>query len=196
MTNGLLKNYLPTTTSVITDKLSTLKSFFLLTNPLVFSFFVKNPLLLTLELLLQGSNINLVRQSINSKNNLIFNSLNTFGIDNLLFTNILPTPSFSNNISKTGSVSSQEYRLRLNIMSDFGRFVLLPLHNATGKKILIQLYSSVDQNVSAKEISLYIDWFFRLRVFERRLGHKFFLGEALNIMYMSFRDKDIKLFSN
>jgi hypothetical protein len=42
-------------------------------------------------------------------------------------------------------------------------------------------------------VSLYKRWTFRLSYYERRLGHRFFLEEALHIIHIGFTLKDAKI---
>lgn len=82
-----------------------------------------------------------------------------------------------------------------------GRAVLPWAHNSlirftedcSGKRVLLQVYSFITQNVDGAFLTLYRRWMPRMRYYEQRLGHKFFLGEALSIIHLSFIMHDPKL---
>jgi len=82
-----------------------------------------------------------------------------------------------------------------------GRAVLPWAHNSlirftedcSGKRVLLQVYSFITQNVDGAFLTLYRRWMPRMRYYEQRLGHKFFLGEALSIIHLSFAMHDPKL---
>lgn len=64
----------------------------------------------------------------------------------------------------------------------------------SGKKVLIQFYHFLSQNLDLNYIILYRTWLPRMRYYERKLGHRFFLEESIHIMHLSFFFKDVKLF--
>ena len=82
-----------------------------------------------------------------------------------------------------------------------GRAVLPWAHNSlirftedcSGKRVLLQVYSFITQNVDGAFLTLYRRWMPRMRYYEQRLGHRFFLGEALSIIHLSFIMHDPKL---
>jgi hypothetical protein len=63
----------------------------------------------------------------------------------------------------------------------------------SARKVLIQIYSFMNQSVDINFIILYKRWIPRLSYYERRLGHRFFLEEALHIIHIGFTLKDIKI---
>lgn len=67
------------------------------------------------------------------------------------------------------------------------------MEDCSGKRVMLQIYSFITQNVDNSFLILYRRWMPRMRYYEQRLGHKFFLGEALSIMHLSFIMHDPKL---
>ena len=65
--------------------------------------------------------------------------------------------------------------------------------DCSGQRVLLQVYSFITQNVDGAFLTLYRRWMPRMRYYEQRLGHKFFLGEALSIIHLSFIMHDPKL---
>ena len=65
----------------------------------------------------------------------------------------------------------------------------------SGRKAILQVYSFMNQSIDLDYILLYKRWIPRFFYFERRLGHRFFLEEALHIIHMGFNLHDIKLLS-
>ena len=66
----------------------------------------------------------------------------------------------------------------------------------TGLNVMLQYYMSVDSCVDASSLALYKRWMPRMAFYERNLGHRFFLEEALHIIHLSFRLHDSLLFSS
>jgi len=67
------------------------------------------------------------------------------------------------------------------------------MEDCSGRRVMLQIYSFITQNVDNSFLILYRRWMPRMRYYEQRLGHKFFLGEALSIMHLSFIMHDPKL---
>ena len=67
------------------------------------------------------------------------------------------------------------------------------MEDCSGKRVMLQIYSFITQNIDNAYLVLYRRWMPRMRYYEQRLGHKFFLGEALSIMHLSFIMHDPKL---
>lgn len=67
------------------------------------------------------------------------------------------------------------------------------MEHVSGKKCLFQFYPFVNNDISYEFFARYKKWLPRMSYYERRLGHKFFLEEAIHIMHLSFLLKDPKL---
>ena len=61
---------------------------------------------------------------------------------------------------------------------------------------MFQIYPFVNQNIKQDWIARYRSWIPRMSFYERMLGHKFFMEEALHIIHLSFYYKDSKLMSS
>jgi hypothetical protein len=62
----------------------------------------------------------------------------------------------------------------------------------SGRRVVLHLYSFMNQSMDIDYITLYKRWIPRLFYYERKLGHRFFLEEALHILHMSFSYRDAK----
>jgi hypothetical protein len=74
-------------------------------------------------------------------------------------------------------------------------FFIRFLEFCTGKKILLQVYSFINQNISIEFAALYKKWIPRMGFYEKRLGHKFFFEESLHILHLGFTLRDARLIS-
>jgi hypothetical protein len=54
----------------------------------------------------------------------------------------------------------------------------------------------MNQSVSAEHAARYSRWLPRMAFYERKLGHRFFLEEALHIMHLSFTLRDPKILAS
>ena len=77
------------------------------------------------------------------------------------------------------------------IAHSFIRFI----EYSSGKKVLFQSYAYLNQTVSTNFVLLYKKWIYRLSYYERKLGHRFFLEEALHIIHTGFMLRDAKIVS-
>ena len=60
------------------------------------------------------------------------------------------------------------------------------MEDCSGKRVMLQVYSFITQNIDNAFLALYRRWMSGMRYYEQRLGRKFFLGEALSIIHPSF----------
>jgi hypothetical protein len=58
---------------------------------------------------------------------------------------------------------------------------------------MLQFYPFVHQSMDKSAAIRYRRWLPRLGFYERRLGHRFFLEEAIHIMHLSFVLRDASL---
>jgi len=110
--------------------------------------------------------------------------------------NILPDSSFNIKLNKVLVLSRLNFFLKENIAPWTYNNVLRFIEFCSGKKVLLQLYSFMNQAIDLDFILLYKRWLPRFFYFERRLGHRFFLEEALHILHMGFNLHDIKIVSS
>jgi len=66
----------------------------------------------------------------------------------------------------------------------------------SGKKAVIQFYPFMAKEVSNFYIVKYRHWIGRMNYYERKLGHRFFLEEAIHIIHLGFFLKDSSLISS
>ena len=70
------------------------------------------------------------------------------------------------------------------------------IENASGRRSLIQHSMHAENMVDLKSKLEYKKWITRMASYERNLGHRFFMEEALHIIHLSFRYHDVTLFSS
>lgn len=83
-----------------------------------------------------------------------------------------------------------------NVIPIYHNTLIRFLEHSTGSPVVVQFYPFMYQNVTSDWAARYKYWLPRMRSYERSLGHKFFLEEALHIMHLSFSLRDSKLFSS
>ena len=70
------------------------------------------------------------------------------------------------------------------------------IENSSGKRSLVQHSMHAENTVDIKSKLEYKKWITRMAYYERNLGHRFFMEEALHIIHLSFRYHDVTLFSS
>ena len=70
------------------------------------------------------------------------------------------------------------------------------IEHVTGRRALVQFYPFVAQGVDQGAAARYRLWMPRMSFYERRLGHRFFLEEAIHIMHLAFSLHDASLFGH
>ena len=70
------------------------------------------------------------------------------------------------------------------------------VEHCSGRRALFHIYSFMNQSLDLRFIILYKRWMPRLFYYEKKLGHRFFLEEALHLLHMSFTYHDAKLLSS
>jgi len=83
-----------------------------------------------------------------------------------------------------------------NVIPIYHNTLIRFLEHSTGSPVIIQFYPFMYQSVTFDWAARYRYWLPRMRSYERSLGHKFFLEEALHIMHLAFSLRDSKLFSS
>ena len=115
---------------------------------------------------------------------------------NLTYTNLQPHKSFNYIISKKILSLFSTNKIREDVIPLYYNTLVRFMEHCSGKKIFIQLYPFLNQNVAYDYVVRYKSWITRMKSYERRLGHKFFFEEALHIMHLSFTLRDATLFSS
>ena len=70
------------------------------------------------------------------------------------------------------------------------------IESCAGKRAIVQHNMNVEHMVESQSKLIYRTWIIRMAYYERTLGHRFFMEEALHIMHLSLRLHDVKLFSS
>jgi hypothetical protein len=122
--------------------------------------------------------------------------LRSLGLSNDDYTNIYPVPSFRKRVAKKVKKYVTSSILRLNITPWYHNTLIRFFEHCSGNKVLLQYNLSVANQVDSQSIVLYKRWMPRMASYERKLGHRFFLEEALHIIHLSFRLHDSSLISN
>ena len=112
------------------------------------------------------------------------------------YSNLQPHKSLKHIISKKILSLFSTNKIREDIIPMYYNTLIRFMEHCSGKKIFLQLYPFLNQNVTYDYIVRYKSWITRMKSYERRLGHKFFFEEALHIMHLSFVLRDSLLFSS
>ena len=115
---------------------------------------------------------------------------------NFNYSNLQPHTCFNYIISKKILSLFSTNKIREDIIPLYYNTLVRFMEHCSGKKIFIQLYPFLNQNVGYDFVVRYKSWITRMKSYERRLGHKFFFEEALHIMHLSFVLRDALLFSS
>jgi hypothetical protein len=86
--------------------------------------------------------------------------------------------------------------VRKNISPWYYNTLIRFLSYCTGLSVMLQYYGSLDNLISKSDVALYKRWMPRMASYERSLGHRFFLEEALHVIHLSFKLHDASLFSS
>ena len=151
---------------------------------------------LSLLYILQPWLLNTLTNPATFKNNSEF-LLRKFSMTtDLSYTNLQPHKSFSYITSKKILSLFSTNKIREDIIPLYYNTLIRFMEHCSGKKIFIQLYPFLNQNITYDYVVRYKAWITRMKSYERRLGHKFFFEEALHIMHLSFTLRDSSLFSS
>jgi len=111
----------------------------------------------------------------------------------IFLTNLVPHNSFRKHFSKKVLNSFANRLFREDIIPYYQNTLIRFMEYCTGRKVLFQFYPFVNQHIDKSSMVRYKRWLPRMNFYERRLGHKFFLEEALHIMHISFILRDPKI---
>lgn len=133
------------------------------------------------------------------KNYLLFNNLLNLDLISCMFnkniqlSNIIPNKFFRIKFAKLLVSNRINFFLKDNLVPWIYTNIIKFVEFCSAKRACLQIYSFMNQSIEIDFIILYKRWIPRLSYYERRLGHRFFLEEALHIIHISFTLKDIKL---
>ena len=176
-------------------KYNNIEKKYLLLNYYNILFFLKNPILLKLDSNLKSvrysyKNMRLIEDFISSK---LSNAYTQNYMNN---SNLLPNNNFRYVFFKKIYSLNSTKSINLDFVPWYYNTLIRFIENISGRKVIFQYYPFVHQNISKDSIVRYKRWIPRMAFYERRLGHKFFLEEALHIIHIGFVTKDAALLSN
>lgn len=110
--------------------------------------------------------------------------------------NLVPSSCFNKLVVKnlTGSTTSSLFTSPLEpwVNNTLLRFI----ENCTGKMVMINYSPQVNNIVDSSSMILYKRWLLNMSYYEKRMGHRFFLEEALHILHLGFKLHDPKIISS
>lgn len=121
---------------------------------------------------------------------------NTNDYYSVFLTNLVPHDSFRKHFAKKVLNSFANRLFREDIIPFYQNTLIRFIEYCTGRKVLFQFYPFVNQHIDKSYMVRYKKWLPRMSFYERRLGHKFFLEEALHIMHISFVLRDPKIIAS
>ena len=107
--------------------------------------------------------------------------------------NLVPHFAFNKSIAKTVLNSFSNKSFQTNLVPWYYNTLIRFMEDCSGKKVLFQFYPFINQEMTADFVARYRRWLPRMSSYERNLGHRFFLEEALHIMHLSFILRDPKI---
>jgi hypothetical protein len=109
---------------------------------------------------------------------------------NYELSNIIPTKSFSFVLDKKVFNSYVNHKFRSLVTPWYYHTVVRFVENTSGRRALLQVYPFMSQEVKKDYVVRYKLWLPRMAYYERKLGGRFFLEEAIHIIHLSFLLKD------
>jgi len=193
----LLGVYTPNNTNTNTHNLIMNKSYMLgrnivstgLTHNQTIWLLLLNPF--TLKNTLFSSNISTIHKTLS-----LLLGKSTDRRESIFLTNLTPHHAFRKNFSKKVLNSFANRLFREDIIPYYQNTLIRFMEYCTGRKVLFQFYPFVNQHIDKVSMVRYKRWLPRMNFYERRLGHKFFLEEALHIMHISFVLRDPKIIAS
>ena len=110
-----------------------------------------------------------------------------------IYTNLLPNHSFKKIANKKVLNSFTNKNFEENLSSWYYHTFIRFIEHCTGKKTLFQFYPFLSKSIGFEDTLRYKKWLPRMVFYERKLGHRFFLEEALHLIHLSFSLKDPKV---
>ena len=113
-----------------------------------------------------------------------------------LITNLIPHTSFNKTLSKNVLNSFTNKLFDDFVVPWYYHSFIRFIENCSGRKVIFQFFPFVNQVIKVDDIMRYKVWLPRMSFYERKLGHRFFLEEALHLMHLSFILHDPKIFTS
>ena len=110
--------------------------------------------------------------------------------------NLVPNTAFNYKLTKSLVSYNSKFFIKDNFTPWIYNNVIRFMEFCSGKRAFVQNYSFLNQSVDLTYTALYKRWMPRLFFYERRLGHRFFLEEALHILHIGFVSRDSKILNS
>jgi hypothetical protein len=91
---------------------------------------------------------------------------------------------------------TQEFSFSSDVSPWINDSIVRLIEHSSGSSALLQHSMHAENMVDTKSKLEYKKWISRMAYYERNLGHRFFMEEALHIIHLSFRYHDVTLFSS
>lgn len=161
----------------------------LLTNPLDLKLLLKKSSLQKYS----NYSVSHINNIINSLFYKIYMRINGEFNNNIVSNNLIPNPHFNFSIFKKISGSHSDGIFTMSSVPWHYNTIIRFMEFCSGKKILFQFYPFLFQAVEKYYIVTYKRWMTRMTYYERKLGHKFFLEEALHLIHLTLNLHDPKI---
>ncbi len=170
-----------------TSNIKNINNFMLfITNPLDLKFIFKSPIFKTYS----SESYRLLNSNLSSIFSKVFQRLN---LDNTVNNNLIPNLHFNFSIFKKVSGSHSDGIFTMSSIPWHYNNIIRFMEFCSGKKILFQFYPFLSQSVEKYYVVVYKRWMTRMSYYERKLGHRFFLEEALHIIHLTLNLHDPKI---
>jgi hypothetical protein len=111
-------------------------------------------------------------------------------------TNLVPSTHFSYTFAKKVLSTRINNRFVPQVIPMYHYSVVRFVEFVTGRRALLQFYPFMSQEVEKEHEVRYKLWLPRMAYYERKLGHRFFLEEAIHILHLGFYLRDPSLLAN
>ena len=187
--------FIPKTKKLLNFKNFEFKYSKILFNLKLVTLFFKNPLILKIgmlnntftknNLLLLNTKISIINSYFLKKYQLVDTQLTKC--------NLIPHQAFNFSFSRKIFSFLATKVMASRVSPWYYHNIIRFIEDVSGLKVLFQFYPFMSQEVSKDNIVRYKKWLPRMSYYERRLGHRFFLEEALHILHLGFTLKDAVL---
>lgn len=109
---------------------------------------------------------------------------------NILMLNYVPRGSCATKLLP----KSSSFKSSSNLSPWVSQTLLSFISALTGCKSIVQLYPFLHKDIDKASVFFYKRWVSRLYYYQKRLGHRFFMEEAIHIMHLSLSLQDVSLF--
>ena len=113
--------------------------------------------------------------------------------NNYLNNNLIPNVSFNYSVFKKISGSYADGVFTMSSTPWHYNSIIRFMEFCSGKKVLFQFYPFLSQSIEKYYVVTYKRWMTRMTYYERKLGHKFFLEEALHLIHLTLNLHDPKV---